>query len=60
MHIGVHLLTGRWYPFLVTAGADDPLVPAARTVAASIEWLPVFGGCRFWCAMGRACTRRRG
>ena len=36
---GVHRLTGRRYPFLVSAGAGDRLVPAARSVAASIEWL---------------------
>lgn len=36
---GVHRLTGRRYPFLVAAGAGDRLVPAARSVAASIEWL---------------------
>ena len=38
---GVHRLTGRRYPFLVAAGSGsgDRLVPAARTVAASLEWL---------------------
>ncbi len=36
---GVHRLTGRRYPFLVPAGAGDRLVPAAQSVAASLEWL---------------------
>ena len=38
---GVHRLTGRRYPFLVEAGAgsSDRLVPAAQSVAASLEWL---------------------
>jgi hypothetical protein len=36
---GVHRLTGRRYPFLVPAGSDDRLVPAAQSVAASLEWL---------------------
>jgi hypothetical protein len=38
---GVHRLSGRRYPFLVAvgSGAGDRLVPAARSVAASLEWL---------------------
>ena len=38
---GVHRLSGRRYPFLQRAGAGsgDRLVPAARSVAASLEWL---------------------
>jgi hypothetical protein len=38
---GVHRLTGRRYPFLVAAsdGSGDRVVPAAQSVAASLEWL---------------------
>ena len=38
---GVHRLSGRRYPFLVAAdsGAGDRLVPAARSVSASLDWL---------------------
>lgn len=36
---GVHRLTGRRYPFLVSAGSGDRLVPAAQSVAASLDWL---------------------
>ena len=38
---GVHRLSGRRYPFLVSAdsGSGDRLVPAAQTVAASLDWL---------------------
>src|SRR5712691_4332632 len=38
---GVHRLTGRRYPFLVAAGSGsgDRLVPAAQSVAASLDWL---------------------
>jgi len=38
---GVHRLSGRRYPFLVPdrSGSGDRLVPAAQSVAASIEWL---------------------
>ena len=38
---GVHRLSGRRYPFLVPAGSGsgDRLVPAAQSVAASLDWL---------------------
>src|SRR5712691_2544420 len=38
---GVHRLTGRRYPFLVAvgSGSGDRLVPAAQSVAASLDWL---------------------
>ena len=38
---GVHRLSGRRYPFLVPVdvAAGDRLVPVARSVAASLEWL---------------------
>jgi hypothetical protein len=38
---GVHRLSGRRYPFLVAvaSGFGDRLVPAARLVAASLDWL---------------------
>jgi hypothetical protein len=36
---GVHQLSGQRYPFLVAASNGDRLVPAARKVSASIDWL---------------------
>jgi hypothetical protein len=38
---GVHRLSGRRYPFLVAvaSGFGDRLVPAARSVGASLDWL---------------------
>jgi hypothetical protein len=36
---GVHRLSCRRYPFLVAAGSGDRLVPAAQSVADSLEWL---------------------
>lgn len=38
---GVHRLSGRRYPFLVLdgSGSGDRLVPAARSVSASLDWL---------------------
>jgi hypothetical protein len=42
---GVHRLSGRRYPFLVldSSGAGERLVPAARSVAASLDWLATVG-----------------
>ena len=37
--LGVHRRSGRRYPFLVPDSEGDRLVPAARSVAGSIDWL---------------------
>jgi hypothetical protein len=37
--LGVHRLSGRRYPFLVSAGAGERMVPAAQSVESSLEWL---------------------
>jgi hypothetical protein len=37
--LGVHRLSGRRYPFVVSADGGDRVVPAAHSVSASLEWL---------------------
>jgi hypothetical protein len=37
--LGIHRRSGRRYPFLVVASAGDLVVPAAKTIESSLEWL---------------------
>jgi hypothetical protein len=37
--LGVHRLSCRRYPFLVPVGAGDRVVPVAKTIESSLEWL---------------------
>lgn len=37
--LGVHRRSGRRYPFLVADASGDRLVPAASSIAASLDWL---------------------